>query len=420
MMFPIVLLTWSRIQMAISLFEHQKDAIEKLGSGSILCGGVGSGKSRTAIAYYFLKECEGKMKINGSGGYAPMKNPKDLYIITTARKRDTLEWEQECCPFLLSTDSEVTSGADVVVDSWNNIQKYKNVKNAFFIFDEQRVVGSGVWVSSFLKIVQNNKWILLTATPGDSWLDYIPVFIANGFYKNRTEFIKRHVVYSSFSKYPKVDRYIEVGRLIRLRNQTTVNMHFQKQTTAHDKTIITDFDKVKFNIAMVNRWNPYEEKPIRDISELCYIMRRIVNSDASRKSAIIELLSLHPKIIVFYNFNYELNILTELAKEPSFTYSQWNGHKHEQIPSSESWLYFVQYFAGAEAWNCIETNCIVFYSQSYSYKTMIQAAGRIDRLNTPYSDLYYYYLRSNSIIDMAIQKALVNKRNFNEHRFLNI
>lgn len=407
--------------MAINLYEHQKDAIEKLQSGSILYGGVGSGKSRTALAYYFIKECEGKIKINDIGEFSTMKKPKDLYIITTARKRDSLEWEQECCPFLLSTNREISvCGVGLVIDSWNNINKYKDIKHAFFIFDEQRVVGSGSWVKSFLKICQRNKWILLSATPGDTWMDYVPVFIANGFYKNRTEFIHRHVVYNNFSKYPKIDHYVEVSKLIRLRDQIIVNMRFKRNTIAHDKTIITQFDKEQFNRVMSKRWNIYEDKPIKDVSELCYLMRKVVNTDKSRLDVIKELSQKHPRLIIFYNFDYELKLLIELGKELNISTTQWNGHKHEEIPNIESWLYLVQYFAGAEAWNCIETNTIIFYSQSYSYKTTVQAAGRIDRMNTSFTDLYYYYLRSNSTIDLAIQKALKNKQTFNEHRFLNM
>lgn len=407
--------------MAINLYEHQRDAVEKLKNGNILVGGVGSGKSRTAIAYYFTKECEGKIKTNNKSGYSPMKKPKDLYIITTARKRDTLEWEQECSPFLLSTKKEDSiGGVGVFVDSWNNISKYSSVKNAFFIFDEQRVIGNGTWVKSFLKITQNNNWILLSATPGDTWMDYVPVFIANKWYKNRTEFIRRHVVYSNFTKYPKIERYIEIGRLVRLRDAVIVNMHYKKHTIAHDKSIQVGFDKELYNTVMIKRWHIYEQRPIKDVGELCYIMRKVVNSDPRRIDTVSQLLEKHPKAIVFYNFNYERELLLQLGEKIKIPTAQWNGHKHEPIPNTESWLYIVQYAAGAEGWNCIETDTIIFYSQNYSYKATIQAAGRIDRLNTPFTDLYYYYLRSTSVIDLSIQKAFNNKKDFNEHRFMSI
>lgn len=405
--------------MAINLFEHQKEAIGKLRSGSILVGGVGSGKSRTALAYYYMVECDGKIKINESGGFSPMKTPKDLYIITTARKRDTLEWEKECTYFLLSTDEKSNSHpVKVTIDSWNNIQKYTSIKNSFFIFDEQRLVGSGVWVKSFLKIVKANRWVLLSATPGDTWLDYIPVFIANGWYKNRTEFLRRHVVYNNHCKYPKVDHYVEISKLIHLRDSLIVLMQYNKRTIAHDKTIITNFDRNLLNRVSNDRWHIYENRPIRDISEVCYLLRKIVNSDPSRLAAIVNLLTQHPKVIIFYNFNYERDLLLQLGEELCIPITQWNGHKHELIPKTDKWIYIVQYAAGAEGWNCIETNCIIFFSQNYSYKAMIQAAGRIDRLNSPFTDLYYYHLLSNSSIDLAIKKALQSKRTFNEHQFM--
>ena len=399
----------------ISLFDYQLDAVSQMRNGCILCGGVGSGKSRTSLAYYY-KEQGGVL---GTKNYVRMKNPKDLYIITTARKRDTLEWEGELSYFLLSTNPKVNGYKNrVIVDSWNNIQKYKNVTDSFFIFDEQRVVGSGVWVKSFLKIAKSNDWILLSATPGDTWQDYIPVFIANGFYRNRTEFCNDHIVYSRFSKFPKIDRYINTGRLIRLRDRILVDMDFKRETIAHHEDIIVQYDIPKYKETMRNRWDPYNNEPITNASGLCYILRKIVNSDESRQIALMDILESRPKVIVFYNFDYELDILKGLHYGKDVQIAEWNGHSHQPIPTSKSWVYLVQYTAGCEGWNCIKTDTIVFYSQNYSYKVMAQAAGRIDRLNTPYTDLYYYHLKSRSGIDLAISKALKDKKKFNETRWV--
>lgn len=399
----------------IDLYDYQLEAVEKMKNGCILCGGVGSGKSRTSLAYYY-KEQGG---VIGTDDYIPMKNPKDLFIITTARKRDTLEWEEELTYFLLSTNPEVSYYKNtVVVDSWNNIKKYKDVSGAFFIFDEQRVVGSGAWVKAFLNIARKNKWILLSATPGDQWSDYIPVFVANGFYKNKSEFIREHVVYSRFTKYPKIERYLNTGRLIRYRNDILVSMNFDRPTTAHHEDVFVDYNIRAYKEVGRTRWDPYKDEPITNASGLCYIWRKIVNTDESRQVALLEIFEKHPKMIVFYNFDYELDILKGLYYGEKVEIAEWNGHKHEPIPKGNAWVYLVQYTAGAEGWNCIKTDTIVFYSQNYSYKIMEQSAGRIDRLNTPYTDLYYYHLKSRSGIDLAISRALREKRNFNESRYL--
>ena len=400
----------------IALRDYQLEAVSNMKNGCVLCGGVGSGKSRTALAYYYI-ENEGLIE---NGSYEPMGDPpKDLYIITTARKRDTLEWEGEMTPFLLSTNPDVNLYSNkVLVDSWNNIKKYSDIKDAFFIFDEQRVVGSGVWVKSFLKIAKNNQWILLSATPGDTWMDYIPVFIANGFYKNRSEFIREHVVYSRISKFPKVDRYINTGRLIRLRNKILVNMDFKRQTISHHEDVYVRYDISAYKDVSRNRWDPFKDKPIENAAELCYIWRKIVNSDEARQTVLLELLEKHPRAIIFYNFDYELEILKSLYYGDDVEIAEWNGHRHQPIPESKKWIYLVQYNAGAEGWNCIKTDTIIFYSQNYSYKITQQASGRIDRLNTPYTDLYYYHLKSRSGIDLAISKALKDKKNFNEGRFV--
>lgn len=403
------------IMPKIILKDYQKDALAKMKNGCILCGGVGSGKSITALAYYFLRQGG---RVDTEEHQPIQTEPKDLYIITTARKRDTFEWDKELSYFLFSRDPEINYYKNsVVVDSWNNIKKYAEVKDAFFIFDEQRVIGSGAWVKAFLKIAKSNEWILLSATPGDTWIDYIPVFVANGFYKNRTEFKREHVVYRQFNGYQKVDRYLGVHKLSRLRDKILVTMDFKRKTISHHEEVIADYDILKYKEVGKLRWNPYENEPIVNAAQLCYIWRRIVNSDESRQVMLLEIFDNHPRIIVFYNYDYELDILKNLHYGDNVEVAEWNGHKHQPIPECDSWVYLVQYNAGAEGWNCIKTDTIIFWSQNYSYKMMTQAAGRIDRLNTPYTDLYYYHMKSRSKIDLAISKALKNKKNFNETKF---
>lgn len=405
----------------MDLYDHQKKALEELKPGSILCGGVGSGKSRTALAYYVTKECEGTLRINGNGCTGAMKSPKDLYIITTARKRDTLEWEGEAAYFLIGKNQKDNiGGVKMTVDSWNNIKKYKDVRGAFFIFDEQRVIGWGEWTKNFLRIAKNNRWILLSATPGDTWTDYIPVFVAHGYYKNKTDFIREHCVFSRFSKYPKIERYLGETKLRRLRASLLVEMPFERPTISHHEDLPVGYNKSQYMTVMRKRWDPYNNEPIEQASELCYVLRRIVNEDHHRVEKMKELLKEHPKAVVFYSFDYELDILKNLAKEMELPCAEWNGHRHEQIPKTDRWMYLVQYMAGSEGWNCIETDTLIFYSQTYSYKMMVQAAGRIDRLNTPFVNLYYYHLYSTSPIDLAIRRALKNKKNFNENRFFRV
>ena len=399
---------------SINLYPYQLEAVDKMRNGCILNGGVGSGKSITALAYYYIQQGG----VINTDHYVNMVNPKDLYIITTARKRDTYEWDGELLPFLLSTDPKVNGYPNrVVIDSWNNIGKYVDVKNAFFIFDEQRVVGSGAWVKSFLKIAKNNEWILLSATPGDTWIDYIPVFVANGFYKNRTEFIRRHVIYKRFSKFPQVDRYFDTGRLVRLRNYILVNMDFKRKTVAHHEDIYTNYDIFSYKKLIKTRQDLETGEPFKNAAEFCQGLRKLVNTSDSRQLAVLEIFEKHPRVIIFYNYDYELELLKDLAYGTDVEVAEWNGHKHQPIPESDSWVYLVQYNAGAEGWNCIKTDTIIFYSQNYSYKIMAQASGRIDRLNTPYTDLYYYHLKSRASIDLAISKALHNKKKFNESGF---
>jgi superfamily II DNA or RNA helicase len=386
----------------VELYPHQEKALHELHNGSILWGDVGTGKTITAAAYYMKNEA-----------------PKDVIVITTAKKRDSLDWDGDFARFGVGRQKSGTVAGTLTVDSWNNISRYRDHQGCFFIFDEQRVVGSGEWTKDFIRIARNNRWILLSATPGDTWLDYIPVFIANGLYKNRTEFLREHVIYNRWSKFPKVDRYVGVNKLVKYRDKILVEMPYLRHTTRITEKIKVEFDKELLDKALVQRWHVYENRPLRDVAELFLVMRKIVNSDASRLEAVRTLLRTHSKVIVFYNFDFELEKLREL-KETNWGWeiAEWNGHKHEPIPETDSWLYLVQYQAGSEGWNCISTDAMVFYSLTYSYKNWHQAHGRIDRLNTSYSTLHYYVLMSDSLIDKAIMRSLKSKKSFNESRFL--
>jgi len=386
-----MLMSWQE-----KLRPHQMEALGRLKSGCILCGGVGSGKSRVAAAYY--------MKVWADA---------NVVVITTAKKRDSLDWQREFVSWGVGTknDAYATSTAGLLtVDSWNNIHKYQDVTNAFFIFDEQRLIGRGGWVKSFLKIAKNNPWILLSATPGDSWMDYIPVFIANGFYRNRTEFLREHVIFKSYTKFPAVDRYVSTGTLIKRRNEITVVMPYEKHTKRHAIAIPVEYDEELMDLVMKKRWNPYKSKPCRSSAEVYMLARRVVATHPSRFETLLRKMESCPKLIVFYNFDYELEILRTIQTRPV---AEWNGHKHEEIPKTDTWLYLVQYTAGAEAWECIETNTMFFYSQNPSYKLTEQCYGRIDRLNTPFAHLIYYVPLSKAPIDVALRQAFVDKRDFN-------
>lgn len=397
------------------LYDFQMEAVKRAFNGCVFNGGTGSGKSRTGTFYYF-KEQGGWIDENG---YIPMQNPKDLYIITIAAKRDKKEWIEELIPFQMYPKPELNRYDNkIVIDSWNNIKKYIDVKDAFFIFDEDKICGTGAWAKSFLKITKNNDWIMLSATTGDVWMDYLTLFIANGFYRNKTDFIRQHVEYDPFCKnFPKIKKYHNTGRLLRLRNKILIDMDFDRPTVQHHEDVYCQYDIAKYKDTIRNRWDPYKNEPIQQAAGLCYVLRRVVNSDESRQVALLELLEDHPKAIIFYNFDYERDILLNLGYDEGTEIAEWSGHGHQPIPTSDKWIYLVQYNA-CEGWNSITTDTIIFYSQNYSYKILTQAAGRIDRLNTKFVDLYYYHLKSRSGIDLAISKAVKEKKVFNEGRYV--
>lgn len=375
----------------IKLYPYQRKAVDRLHNGSVLCGKVGSGKSLTGLFYYMENHVD-----------------KPLYIITVAKKRNDREWHR---------DFEAL-GIDGVVDSWNNIEKYTDVKDAFFIFDEQRAIGYGKWGMAFIHIARKNNWIMLTATPGDVWMDWMCIFIANNFYRNKTDFVDQHVEYNPYSKFPQIRRYHKTDKLERFRKYLAVPMQDFRTTKLNRKYINADFDKDLYQTVVKTRFNPYTEEPIMNASEFTQVLRRIINTSERRRIHAKQEIMTRDKVIVFYNYTYELDILKEICQELDRAYYQWNGQKHEAIPDAETWVYLVQYTAGAEGWNCITTDTILFYSLNYSYRIMEQSEGRINRVNTSFENLYYVYLKSPASIDDAIERSIRSKKKFNERNWV--
>lgn len=396
------------------LNEQQRKAISQMKNGSILRAETGLGKTRTSLGYFFTRYggnlgeefgYEGRFKMPS---YLP-----NLYVITTAKTRDSKSWERELNVYRLYDNDDF----HYVVDSWNNIDKYRDVKDSFFIFDEQRAGGSGKWAKRFIEIAQNNEWVLLSATPGDKWKEYIPIFIAHGFYRNKTDFMNKHCLTNPYRVWDI--KYINEGMLIRHRRDITVYMDKEKPANPNHHNIYAGYDKDKYTLIQRDRWNPYSNEPIQNGADLVRLLRRVVNEDYSRIELVAQILLDHPKLIIFYNFNYERDLLRMFAHSVGIDIAEWNGSLHQNIPSSDSWIYIVQYSAGCEGWNCFETDTMVFYSQDYSYKRMHQAEGRISRLNTPYDNVFYYHILSRSTIDRMISRSLSEKKDFNDSKFLN-
>lgn len=397
------------------LREHQREALGKMHNGCVLWGDVGTGKTFTALAYAMEKE--------------PGCN---VVVITTAKKRNTTDWIDQASVMRFPVDK-------IVVESWNKIQDFVDYEDHLFIFDEQRLVGTGAWSKAFQKIAKKNKWILLSATPGDTWGDYAPLFVANGWYKNITEFRRNHAVYSRYTTYPKIERYVNQKILEEYREKLLVEMPMLRHTTRHVEHLECEYDRESFRDVIKRRWNIFKDQPIENASELFGVLRRIVSTHPSRSDRFLEVLDNHEKVIVFYNFNYELDILRELCKEyqirscsgglppwdlseeeietflnedKKFGWSEYNGHRHDPIPDTERWVYLVQYTSGAEGWNCTKTDTMLFWSLTYSWKQYWQSQGRIDRLNTPFKDLFYYVMMANSPAEKPVLSALERKKDF--------
>lgn len=397
------------------LYPEQEEVIPMIRCGKILNGGVGSGKSRTSLYWYFIE----------NGGfiskeeYKPMVNPRPLLIITTAKKRDTKEWELECAAYRIPTEL-------ITVDSWNNIKKYADISGAYVLFDEDRITGNGVWSKTFLRIAKHNQWIVLSATPGDNYEQYLTIFLANGFYRNRTEFYDKHVVFNPHVQFRLIQKWLDVDILEEHRKSLLINMDVARHTVRHYVDIPVSYDVEQYKFIEKERWDIYNDKPLQQASTLCYTLRKLVNSDKSREEKLHEILQNKNSAIIFYSYDYELEQLHKTFDGSEYEVAEWNGHKHQPIPEGrgkKKWVYLVNYFSGAEGWNCITTDTIIFWSQTYSYKTYEQCCGRIDRVNTKFTDLYYYNLVSSSGIDRLIKKALSTKRDFNilkwekEHSF---
>lgn len=374
------------VSKKVELYAHQLDAVKRLHSGAVLAGKVGSGKTLAALQYY--KEVYSKTL--------------ELIVITTAKKRNDGDWV---------TEAGLLDLEEPTVDSWNNIDSYVN-RRGFFIFDEQHASGSGKWAKKFIKIAKANKWIMLSATPGDRWIDYIPVFIANGMVKDKTTFNNEYVVYNPNTPFPQILYYRNTFELEGMRKAILVVMPDKRDTQRHRKNVITEYDRFLYDEVQKTRFNPFIKKPIKNKSEYTQIMRKLVSTSPARIFEFGDLVTRFDRSIVFYNYDYELDIITRVLKEKGINIFTYNGKHHDPSPTDGTWCYVVQYSA-AEAWNNISTNRMIFYSPNYSYKVVEQCEGRIDRINTSFKNLYYYTLVSDAPIDKAVIKANKEKKVFN-------
>lgn len=383
----------------LHLDKGQTQAIQDLRSGFILRGGVGSGKSRTSLAYILTSEYNGR----------------DIYIITTAKKRDTHEWDQEAAILGWQVDGPCWDNMTLTIDSWNNTKKYKDVKNAFFIFDEQKTSGGGAWAKTFLKIAKSNGWLLLSATPGDRWMDFWPIFVANGFYKNKTEFLDQHVMFRPFTTFPQISGYKHVKKLEFLLRSISVGIDVEKHVTWHEEDVYCDYNRALYQQIVKTRCDPKTLEPYDSMTGMVWGLRRLVNGSQGRLEALERVCRDHERVIVFYTTNFELEMLGHWLNKNDILWHQYNGQVHEPIPNTRRrWVYLVNYMSGAEGWECASADTVVLFSTNYSWRTLEQCKGRIDRRNTPWDILYAYHFVSIAPIDKAIRTANHNKEMFNE------
>ena len=407
----------------IILKPFQENCLERLSTGKVLAADTGAGKSIMSLAWYLSKECasdEHSLK-SGAKAWTLYHGSPDLYIITTPKKRDSEEWESDLSKFNLvkGRNSKEMGEVNIFIDSWNNIKKYTEIKNSVFIFDEQRAVGSGTWAKSFVKIAKQNHWIMLSATPGDTWSDWCPLMIAKGYYPNRTAFFNKHAVYNPYVKYREIIRWDNTDELEYYRSKMLVTCRMEKKTTRHFEEVIADCsNKYEVKRAYKERTNPKTGEPFKSASELCAYTRNIINTDPTRSAVGLKIIQMYDRIIIFYTLTDELEGIKWACNKAGRKMYFYNGEIHDQVPTGNNWAYIVQYTAGSEAWNCTTCNAMLFWDLTYSYKQFKQATGRIDRLNTPYSDLYYYAIRSYMPLDLAIRRALREKKDFNSRGFL--
>lgn len=406
----------------VELRDFQKDCVAQLRSGKVLAAGVGAGKSVMALYWYVSTQCRTRRSRNQVGElFRILKGSPDLVVITTAKKRDSGEWSEEFARFALKEGvNHGMGGVTVTVDSWNNIGKYVDAdRNTVFIFDEQRAIGHGAWSKAFVRIARSHPWIMLSATPADDWKDWCPVMVADGFYRNRTDFFRRHAIYSRYTTYPKITSWYDTHQLEVVRDRILVTCEVPRQTERHDIELGTGYNKTAVKTMMKERVDPETGEPFMNASQLCYAIRKVVNCDPSRMDMARDVFEDHGRVIVFYSLRAELELIHMAAGMAGISeVGAYNGSTHDEVPTGNRWVYAVQYNAGAEGWNCTTCNTILFWDLPYSYRQLEQAKGRIDRLNTPYRNLFYYSMTSNAKIDLAIKRALRLKKDFNAAAFM--
>ena len=112
-----------------------------------------------------------------------------------------------------------------------------------------------------------------------------------------SQLIRSHVIFNRFVKYPKVEAYIDTWKLTENRQKILVHMHYEKKTKHVIKLMYASYDESLYKFVSEKRWNVYTDKPIKNISELCYVWRKIVNDDKSREDIIGRIIEEKRKVI---------------------------------------------------------------------------------------------------------------------------
>lgn len=276
----------------------------------------------------------------------------------------------------------------------------------------------------------------LSATPfSNSYIDVAPYLILAGFYKNKSQFLKRHIKH--FDKYFApitgpgtgivAKSYFKDPDLITKRFESIkvsidTSQYYPKVERFHIKSHLNKDTATQYRqIKLDYKHHINYEYPIQARTEQ---QRLISNHDYEKDLQLLKILQWRKNIkqapvLIFYQYSSSLaNLLQVLTQSyPLYKIKIINGNHRlnfEQAPSNPDTIILIQYQAGGEGLDWQWSNLSIFYEAPVQYEKLVQARGRNVRDKSIMKRVYHYELESANTIDSERWNIMKHHKDFTD------
>lgn len=408
----------------MKLYKFQQDIVNQLHNKYRCAVFSGCGTGKTIICGELLKYHTGKIllvcqasKVDDWIEHFTTYYPSvKLFNLRKAQQLEQFNAYQSRCIGVVNYDliyrREINRFNTLVLDESSEI-KYDNTKKS----------------RTILKMVSpKTSVILLSGTPcGGHYENLYTQAKLLGLGMTKTEYWNRYV---NWYEIPIPGRPYSIKKVVGYKNVDDLINRLSKCGAVFVKSEdVLDLPEQTFTVKTVDK--PIALKRFeRDGSVVVYgkeyvaanvlveltASRQLCNSKDKQQAFIDLINSINDRVVVFYNFDSELDTLKTLVKDRPI--AEVNGHTNtEQIyHDNDNCVLFVQYQAGARGLNLQDGNKIIYYSLTLSSDLFEQSKKRIHRIGTKYP-CFYWILQTKDSVEESIYKSLNRQEDYNEELF---